>query len=412
MGGQYKNNIGFVVNGDHSSQEILNFQKQYKLCLAMENDVSDYYITEKVINSIRAQTIPIYYGSKKIDQYINEDKILIIHKDNTERAIDEIRYLLTDVGWKEKAKKANTNSVVFKKSVTTEIERIIKETKEKVNTVNTPICITYDNAPTENTKKLIKTLENNQWEYKLVGVGEEWKGWNGRTQKYLDSLKSLDDNKIVVLSDARDVFCLRSPYAFIDGFKSFGKDIVVSMEIFCEGKTNRPDNFVGEFQCVSLDKYWNHYNIKERPLRQYVNNGVLIGYVHAVRHLLEWSLDNNYTDDQFALGNYVNTFPDKVHLDSGAKLSHTSGFGVNCGMQDLAKQTHDSPTFAELYGRSAFFLHLPGQGIAKGQAYIYKLVKTLLEKGACDNTFRSEYKFREPEWNCKFDDLGESMKLL
>ena len=41
----------------------------------------------------------------------------------------------------------------------------------------TPLVITYDNAPTENTRLFLRTLEKNKWNYKLIGEGETWRGF-------------------------------------------------------------------------------------------------------------------------------------------------------------------------------------------------------------------------------------------
>jgi len=37
--------------------------------------------------------------------------------------------------------------------------------------MDTPLVLTYDNAPTDATRRFIRTLEKNDWEYTLVGEG-------------------------------------------------------------------------------------------------------------------------------------------------------------------------------------------------------------------------------------------------
>ena len=61
FGGSYKNNIGGPISGNWYTSEIQDIQSKYKLVLALENSKHDYYITEKVINPLRASTIPVYY---------------------------------------------------------------------------------------------------------------------------------------------------------------------------------------------------------------------------------------------------------------------------------------------------------------------------------------------------------------
>jgi hypothetical protein len=120
--------------------------------------------------------------------------------------------------------------------------------------------------------------------------------------------------------------------------------------------------------------------------------------VSAVLGWLQWSLDNNIPDDQLALGKYINAFPEKFGLDTSAALLHTTNFGVNAGIQSIHIQKQDSPTFAELFGRGAFFIHIPGC-VNKGQAVIYDYVKRTFEAGACDATLSASYKYKEPEWD-------------
>jgi hypothetical protein len=120
FGGSYQNNIGYKVPGQYYQQPIIDFQKQYRLVCAFENCCLDDYITEKVINPLRAGTVPLYLGSNKIDSYINEDRIVRVDPHNFGACLDEVRRLLTDDAyWLEKV-----NRPIFKKS----LEEIIKET--------------------------------------------------------------------------------------------------------------------------------------------------------------------------------------------------------------------------------------------------------------------------------------------
>lgn len=50
----------------------------YRYSIAIENDISDYFFCEKITNCFAAQTIPIYLGARKIDQFFNPDGIIKI----------------------------------------------------------------------------------------------------------------------------------------------------------------------------------------------------------------------------------------------------------------------------------------------------------------------------------------------
>jgi hypothetical protein len=263
--------------------------------------------------------------------------------------------------------------------------------------MDTPLVITYDNAPTENTKYFLQTLEKNKWNYKLIGEGEKWEGFTSKLKGYANYIKTLDPNQLIIVSDARDVVCLRGPKAFVKGFKSFNKEIVVSMEQTCCGIFNPPLDSKC-VQCVHLTEYWKHYKINDLPDRKFVNSGLVAGKAASVLDWLEWSLTNKFTDDQLALGTYINTFPQKVGLDTNAIILHTSTFGINAGIQSIHVQKNDSPTFAELFGRGAFFLHISGIG-GKGQGCIYEYVKLMLSSGANNERLSSLYKYNEPDWD-------------
>ena len=265
--------------------------------------------------------------------------------------------------------------------------------------MTSPIILTYDNCPTDNTRLFLKTLETNGWNYKLIGEGEQWKGFITRVAAYNNFLKTLDPTTVVVLSDARDVFCVRGPKAFLEGWRTFKKDMVVSMELFCDATMDKPDDYIG-VQGVSIAKYWSYHNIKPLPSRKFVNAGLVAGKAGELCRWLQWTLDNKYENDQPALGTYMNLYPERIAADSDAILLHTSTFGTNAGMfNNIHSQKHDSPTLAELFGRGAFFIHIPGINVSKGQAVVYDTVRGIIESGIGDKQLRASYDYEEPGWN-------------
>jgi hypothetical protein len=50
--------------------------KDFRYSIAIENEVSDVWVTEKVIDCFATGTIPIYYGTEAIKDYFDEDGIL------------------------------------------------------------------------------------------------------------------------------------------------------------------------------------------------------------------------------------------------------------------------------------------------------------------------------------------------
>ena len=56
----------------------IEFLSSYKFSLAMENSKGDGYISEKIFDSFRAGTIPIYYGDYLVDEFINPKTYILI----------------------------------------------------------------------------------------------------------------------------------------------------------------------------------------------------------------------------------------------------------------------------------------------------------------------------------------------
>jgi hypothetical protein len=50
--------------------------KDYRFSFAVENDTYDTYFTEKILDCFATGTIPIYMGTKKVNEYFNEDGII------------------------------------------------------------------------------------------------------------------------------------------------------------------------------------------------------------------------------------------------------------------------------------------------------------------------------------------------
>ena len=285
-----------------------------------------------------------------------------------------------------------------------------------LNNMDKPLVISYENDKT-NTNSLLfqKTLERNNWDSLFVGEGEKWNGFKTKTYGYYNILQKLPQDKIVLLSDARDVFCLRSPKHFLQHLNAkfdLKEQILVSAEMFLVGhmdwtediianylqKTNQTYDYVF-WQGIPLNKYWSFHNKQnDLPLRKYVNSGLIVGKVSNLVKMWNWILDNDISDDQLGVAKYTETFPQFVKLDYEATILHTSGYGVNGGFYNMEKQKYDSPTFSELFGMSSYFLHIPGIKMSKGQKHIYNIIREMIEnKNMTSTSLYSLYNIQENE---------------
>lgn len=81
-GGNFRNNIGGNIQGSYNSENVLNFYNSHKFSICMENKREEYYITEKIMNGLKAGTVPIYWGSPNVTKYFNQDRFLELKSDS------------------------------------------------------------------------------------------------------------------------------------------------------------------------------------------------------------------------------------------------------------------------------------------------------------------------------------------
>jgi len=95
--GEYKNNIGGKLDWLYNTDEFLNYVSQFKFIMTMENSRDDTYITEKICHGMLAGTIPIYWGSKRVSDYFNQDRFINIDStDDIQKTIEIIKAHFND----------------------------------------------------------------------------------------------------------------------------------------------------------------------------------------------------------------------------------------------------------------------------------------------------------------------------
>ena len=273
-------------------------------------------------------------------------------------------------------------------------------TTDDLNDVNTPLVISYENKFRENinSQNFELTLKNNKWKYIFIGEGENFINFSTRMNSYYNFLKTLHDEKVVILSDARDVICLRDFVTFMSHLQQItdlNKKIIVSTEMFLMGHMDWSDQDIDEatrknpncfYQGIHMKKYWKYYELLDKlPLRKYLNAGLMVGKVKNLIKSFEWIISKNIIDDQLGFSLFTDEHPEMVHLDYNTDIIHTSRFGVNGCLYDNNRQKHDSPTLSELFGLSCYFLHIPGINNSKGQKKVYELIYKILNSKFIEN---------------------------
>lgn len=82
-GGKVLNNVGGPVSNKKE------FIKEYKFVISFENECHDGYTTEKIIEPMFVDSIPIYWGNKNVDRDFNTKRFLNYHDFETEEELIE-----------------------------------------------------------------------------------------------------------------------------------------------------------------------------------------------------------------------------------------------------------------------------------------------------------------------------------
>jgi len=87
-GGRYLNNIGGAV------ADKISWQRDYKFSISFENSSQPGYATEKIIDALIANTIPIYWGDPSLSQHLNPKRFINVHDFNSfDAVIEEVKRL-------------------------------------------------------------------------------------------------------------------------------------------------------------------------------------------------------------------------------------------------------------------------------------------------------------------------------
>ena len=288
-----------------------------------------------------------------------------------------------------------------------------------IDDINIPLVLSYENDLQNNKNAQIfkKTLEKNNWQHIFIGEGIKWNGFIDKIKGYYNFLvnSNFSDDKIVIFSDSRDVFCLKSPDFFIEQIKDIIENkIIISAEMFLLGHMDWTETQISTaisktkdhfYNGVPLKEYWDFHKINPIPFRKYLNSGLIIGKSKHLKTSLKWILDNNIRDDQLGFSMYTNKFPDLVHLDYDAYILHTMSSYVCGSLYDNDIQKLDALSFNELLGFSNYFLHIPGYNISKGQKYIYDIVYSLFNNNIINKNMFENYNipYKYPIGNNYFD---------
>lgn len=134
--GMYKNNIGGALKPQYNASLYHTFVSKFKFIISMENSREDTYITEKLINGLLSNIIPVYWGSEKVHDYINKERFLNLKDiNNTNEIIEKMKFLKNNPY--EWLKMANENVFPNKEN---KLERTIENIASDINCILSKNC--------------------------------------------------------------------------------------------------------------------------------------------------------------------------------------------------------------------------------------------------------------------------------
>ena len=82
-----------MPNARDEHWENWRIYKDYKYCLVMENTKISGYVSEKILLAFLGGCIPVYWGTDEIFEIFNRDAFIYYDINNSQKTIDEIKYL-------------------------------------------------------------------------------------------------------------------------------------------------------------------------------------------------------------------------------------------------------------------------------------------------------------------------------
>ena len=153
--------------------------------------------------------------------------------------------------------------------------------------------ITFETNPKEYHDGLLKyTCEANSVPLKVLGIGEEWVGVKQKIFGYLDYMKGLPEDEIVICCDNRDVIIPSKTEEIVAKFKEMGEDCYFSAE-------------VGSFPVWAIEKHFEYpVGNKYRSQVKVLNSGVCVGYAGVLYDMYEYA--SKFYEDSFDMYYYLN----------------------------------------------------------------------------------------------------------
>lgn len=161
---------------------------------------------------------------------------------------------------------------------------------------------------------LVESCEKNNFDIKVLGFGEKWGGFAWKFKKLREYLENIcNPYDIVIFLDGYDTLCINNKEKLMEKFLKMDTPIVVS-------KDSIPNNILHSYL---------HSKVFDTCDDIHINSGMYMGYVWAVRNLLniicsKTDCNDKDVDDQREMINLCNSenifFKNNVKIDVDNKI--------------------------------------------------------------------------------------------
>jgi hypothetical protein len=220
---------------------------------------------------------------------------------------------------------------------------------------NNLLIVSYANTHTRNFYNYKHSLRKYGYKYKILGKGEKWKGFNSKISAYYNYLKHFKYNKnlLICITDCYDVLACNKPNKLIEKYlKNYNNKILFGCEANCL-----------ERNCLYLSKLWKKKNgDSSLPSNRYLNSGFILGKLSMILDLLKFTMDqftiNGIDDDQLAMCQYAQKYPENVVLDIKSSIIATIHYDLFNYQINSLKSYNNVKNI--VFNTFPSFLHTPG----------------------------------------------------
>ncbi len=162
-----------------------------------------------------------------------------------------------------------------------------------------PVVLTVATDRNQYVDEFCQSLENNGYIYKLLGLGEEWTGFEMKMKLYKQALSNLGD-RIVIVCDSYDILFIQNRKTILDKYHALANDkIVIGLENIKESFCN--------FSTICISDIVKKCNIinKKFPGFLFPNSGFLMGPASKIQDIFQYMREHKLKDDQYGLFKWV-----------------------------------------------------------------------------------------------------------